>query len=271
MNHIHESAKIAESAIIGENVSIGANAVIGENVFIDTGSIIRENVTIGANSRVGAMCILGEYLQDFYGELKPQYHPLEIGENALIRSGSILYGNSTIGDHFQTGHRVTIREKSTIGSHVRVGTLSDIQGYCTIGNYANMHSNVHIGQESVIHDYVWIFPYVVLTNDPCPPSMEMKGVEVESFAVVATHTVVLPGVKIGGDALIGAGSVVTKDVPTETLAFGNPAKLHGSVRAIKNPETGAHAYPWREHFDRGMPWSGEGYRAWLALQQEKQP
>ena len=74
---------------------------------------------------------------------------------------------------------MTIRENSNIGEHVRIGTLSDIQGYCQIGNYVNMHSNVHVAQASIIHDYVWLFPYVVLTNDPQPPSMTTAGVEID--------------------------------------------------------------------------------------------
>lgn len=263
MKTIAASAEIAPSALLCDNVVIGENVVIEENVFIDTGCIIRDNVRIGKGTRVGARCILGEYLQDFYENLSSeQPHPLQIGENGLIRSETIVYGDCVIGDYFQTGHRVTIREHSHIGHHVRVGTLSDIQGHCQIGNYVNLHSNVHIGQASIIHDYVWLFPYVVLTNDPCPPSTELRGVEVESFAVVATSTVVLPGVQIGRDALVGAGSVVTKSIPAEMVAFGSPAKLHGSVRDVKNPVNGENAYPWRYHFDRGMPWQGQKYEQW---------
>lgn len=269
MKTIASSAQIALSAIICDNVIIGDNVVIEENVFIDVGCIIRDNVHIGKGTRVGARCILGEYLQDFYEELNCKPHPLYIGTNALIRSETIIYGDCVIGDYFQTGHRVTIREHSKIGHHVRVGTLSDIQGYCQIGNYVNLHSNVHIGQTSIIHDYVWLFPYVVLTNDPCPPSMDMRGVEVDSFAVIATSTVVLPGIHIGQDSLIGAGSVVTKDIPMETVAFGSPAKLHGSIHDVKNPATDQSAYPWRKHFDRGMPWEGVGYDAWSKTREEE--
>lgn len=136
-----------------------------------------------------------------------------IGADALIRSWSIVYTGSEIGEHFQTGHQVTIREKSSIGDHVSVGTLSDIQGNCEIGNYVRLHSNVHIGQLSKIDDYVRIFPYVVLTNDPTPSSENFVGVHVRSFAIVATSSVILLGIEIYEDSLVAAGVVVTKDVP----------------------------------------------------------
>ena len=63
---------------------------------------------------------------DFCIDRKKHDHRLCIGADALIRSGSIVYTGSEIGEHFQTGHQVTIREKSSIGDHVSVGTLSDI-------------------------------------------------------------------------------------------------------------------------------------------------
>jgi len=116
-----------------------------------------------------------------------------IGKNSLLRSETIIYGDNDFGEALQTGHRVTIREKSKIGNHVRIGTLSDIQGHCEIQDYVNMHSNVHIGQKSIIKKYAWIFPYVILTNDPNPPSEDLLGVTVEEFAIIATSTVVLPG------------------------------------------------------------------------------
>lgn len=258
---ISKTAQIAPTATVLDGVIIGENVVIGDGVWIDHGCIIRDNVRIGNNSRIGARCILGEYLQDFYRELHNGEHPLVIGENALIRSETIIYGDTTIGASFQSGHRVTIREHTRIGDHVSVGTLSDIQGYCTLEDYVHMHSNVHVGQQSIVHRFAWLFPYVVLTNDPQPPSMKMLGVEIGPFAVVSTGTVVLPGVHIGQDALVGAASVVTKDVPMETVVFGNPAKPHGSVRDIKDDE-GQSTYPWRFHFERGMPWEGIGYETW---------
>ena len=266
--------QLGRNSILGENVSLGNNVVIrdnciiednvvlGDNVYIDSNTIIRSDVSLGADSTVGANCIIGEYQMDFYRDRSHHAHPLNIGHNALIRSGSIIYSGSDIGDNFQTGHQVTIREKARIGNNVSVGTLSDIQGDCDIGNYVRMHSNVHIGQLSKIDDCVWIFPYVVLTNDPTPPSENMLGVHIHSFAIVATSTVVLPGIEIMSDSLVGAGSVVNRDVEPYAVVVGNPAKQRADIRDMKNKITGEKVYPWRYHFDRAMPWEEIGFDEW---------
>lgn len=251
-----------KNVTIKEGVIIGENVIIEDDVYIDYGCIIRDNVHIKKGSFIGARCILGEYLMDFYKARTNKAHPLVIGENALIRTENVIYGDTVIGDSFQSGHKVTIRENTKIGNNVRIGTLSDIQGHCEIGNYVSMHSNVHIGQKSFIKDYVWIFPYVVLTNDPTPPSDELLGVTIESFALISTGSVVLPGVHIYEDALVGAGAIVTKDVAKETVVVGNPAKEICSVRKIKNKFSGEPVYPWRYKFKRGMPWEDSNYETW---------
>ncbi len=256
---ISSKAKIGKNVEIGSGVIIKDDVVIGDNVKIDDYARILNGVTIGANSYIGAFTTLGEP-----GIYKPcsTIGRTFIGENALIRSYSIIYHSNQIGNNFQTGHRVSIREKSEIGNNVRIGTVSDIQGHCKIGNYVNFHSNVHIGQKSVIEDFVWIFPYVVLTNDPTPPSNEMLGVTIKKFAAIATGTVVLPGIIVGEDALVGANTVVSKNVDDKTIVVGNPMKVIGDVGKIKNKVTGKSAYPWKFNFDRGMPWEGIGFENW---------
>jgi len=258
--------KIANSAKICDGVRIGDNVVIEDSVYVDFNAIIRDNVHIKKGTFIGANCIIGEYLADFFEGMSNKCHPLIIGENSLIRSGTIIYGGSEIGNNFQTGHNVTIREKVLIGYHTRIGTLSDIQGNCEIGNYVNMHSNVHIGMKTKIHDFVWIFPYVVATNDPTPPSETLKGPIIESFSIIATGSILLPGVHIGKDALVGAGAVVTKDVGEMKIVVGNPAKEIGEVTKVKNKETGESIYPWRYTFDRDMPWRDIGFEKWEQLQ-----
>ena len=267
-------ALVGQNSVIGKNVLFGENVVVknnciiednvslGDNVFIDSNSIIRSDVSIGNNGFVGANCIIGEYQMDYILDKEYHKHELLIGDDCIIRSGSIIYSGSTIGNNFQTGHQVTIREQATIGNNVSVGTLSDIQGHCKLGNYVRLHSNVHIGMLSKIDDCVWIFPYVVLTNDPTPPSENEFGCHIHSFAIIATNSILLPGVEVKNDALVGAGTIVTKDVNEYEVVVGNPGKVRGDVRNIKDRVSGEIHYPWRYHFDRAMPWQGFGFDNW---------
>lgn len=278
MADTNNKLRIDATACVGANVQFGNNVTIrqhciiedgvtlGDDVYIDANTILRSGVTLGARSTVASGCILGEYQMDFFADRRGQVHPLDIGCDAIIRSGCILYGGSVVGDFFQTGHRVSIREGAKIGNHVSVGTMADLQTGCEIGDYSRLHSKVFLAEYSKIGKYAWIFPCVVFTNDPTPPSEQWQGPVVEDFAVVAAGSVLLPGVRVGADSLVAAGAVVTKDVASGTVVGGNPAKVIAQTDRVKNHFTGEPAYPWRYTFERGMPWQGVGYDAWLAQQ-----
>jgi acetyltransferase-like isoleucine patch superfamily enzyme len=232
---------IHETAIVGERVKLGSNVTVG--AF----TIIENETQIGDDSVIGSHCHIG------YANSPRQAAKLMIGKRAVIRSHSVLYSGSVFGDDLTTGHRVTIREQTIANDGLQVGTLSDIQGHCSIGRYCKFHSNVHIGRQSSIEDYVWIFPYVVLTNDPHPPSEFQVGCTIRKFAAIATMSVVLPGVTVGEGALIGAQTLVREDVPDNFICVGNPGKLLGETSKIKLRDSGLLAYPWRRHFHRGYP------------------
>jgi acetyltransferase-like isoleucine patch superfamily enzyme len=121
-----------------------------------------------------------------------------------------------------------------------------------------------MGQKTNVGNYVWIYPYTAFTNDPYPPSASYQwlGVTVEDFVVIATNVVVLPGVKIGRDALIAAMALVSTDVPPEAVMMGHPAKQVATIHDMKSKYTDKLMYPWRKRFDRGMPWAGMGYHKW---------
>ena len=245
------------------NIFVSPSAKIGSNVKIGDNTIIYDNVIIGDNSIIANDCIIGEPLNEYYFD-QGYNNPLTvIGPNALIRSHSIIYCGSTFGIHFSTGHRVTIREKMIFGDYCRIGTLCDFQGYSVIGDYCWFHSNVHIGQKSKIGHFVFIYPYVVFTNDPTPPSENCIGPTVSNFTQIAVSSVLLPGVNLGKHVLIGAGTVVSKDVDDYCLVLGNPGKVIKDVRDIKHRLNGESYYPWPNNFDRGMPWAGSNFNEWF--------
>jgi acetyltransferase-like isoleucine patch superfamily enzyme len=241
--------KIASDATIMSNVTIGDNVTIGKC------SLIYPNVKLEDNVAVGAFCIIGEPTMDYYSDNNHEFAATIIGKGSIIRANTSIYEGVVIGESFQTGHHVTIRENTRIGHNCSVGTLSDLQGYIEIGNYVRLHSNVHLGQQTKIDDFVWIYPYVVTTNDPYPPMGNLIGCHICQYAQIATGAIILPGKKIGENSLVGAGAVVTKDVQDEALVTGVPAKEICSVREIKDNE-GNPLYPWKDHLKqyRGYPW-----------------
>lgn len=239
---------MTENSAIHPTSIVHPGASLGQGVQIGPYTIINDGVTIGKNSTVGSHCEIG-----IKSDLAKE-NILSIGENSIIRSHSIFYSGSRFGNSLTTGHRVTVRENTFAGANLQIGTLSDLQGDCSIGNYVRFHSNVHIGKGSVIEDFVWIFPYVVLTNDPHPPSEVRLGVTIKKYAVVATMSTILPGVIIGEGALIGAHSLVNHDVPQNSIAAGVPSKNLGLTQKIMlRGVTDQKAYPWRGHFHRGYP------------------
>ena len=247
----------------GAGAIISPSAILGKNVRIGDRTIIYDNVEIGDNTIICNDCIIGEPLNAYYKDTGNYENSRTIiGADSLIRSHTIIYAGNIIGDHFQTGHRVTLRENTILGSHCSLGTLDDIQGYSHFGNYCRLHSNVHIGMHSTLGDFVFVYPYVVFTNDPTPPSETLLGPTVGDYTQISTGSVLLPGVKIGKHCVIGACSLVSKDVDDYTLAVGTPAKSVKDVREIIDRSTGKPHYPWPYYFDRGMPWSEYGYEQW---------
>ncbi len=249
MTAIHPTAIVAPDAELGAGVTIGPY------------SIVHPGVRLGAGSFVGAHCELGLPV----GGAAPGETPgrLEIGAGAVLRSGAIVYTDCRLGDRLELGHRVTIRERTVAGENLRVGTLCDLQGDCRLGDFVRLHGNVQVGKASRIGSFVWIFPFVVLTNDPHPPSDHCIGPVLDDFAVVGAHSVLLPGVTLGRESVIAAGSTVRDDIAAGMLAGGAPAKPLCKASIVRDKRNPARkAYPWQAVFDRGLPWQGIGYAAW---------
>jgi acetyltransferase-like isoleucine patch superfamily enzyme len=244
------------------NVHISPTAILGKNVKIGDDTSILDNVVIGDNAIICNNCIIGEPISDYYEDPEYTNPKTIIGSGSLIRSHTIIYSGSTIGNHFSTGHRVTIRENMKIGNHCRIGTLSDLQGFSELGDYCWLHSNVHIGQQSKIGNFVFIYPYTVFTNDPHPPSNICIGPTVDDYTQIAVGAILLPRVKLGKHVLVGAQAVVGKDVADYQLVVGNPAKPIKDVRDLISRETGKSHYPWPYNFERGMPWKDIGFDKW---------
>jgi len=192
---------------------------------------IFSGVKLGKNVEISDFVIIGFPVKE--------KNPTFIGDNAIIRSHTVIYMGNKIGDNFQTGHGVMLREKNEIGNSVSIGTGSNIEHHVKIGNNVRIHSNVFIPEFSILEDDCWIGPNVVFTNalhPLCPKVKEcLKGPVIKKGAKIGANSTLLPGVIVGEYALVGAGSVVTKDVPPYKVVVGNPAKVIKDVRELKCP------------------------------------
>jgi len=190
-----------------------------------------QTVRLGNGAVVDEGVILG------YTPSRGWDHILTIGPGACIRTGTVIYGGSRIGSNLETGHNVVIREESIIGDYLRIWNNAVIDYGCKIGNKVKIHSHVYISQFSVIEDDVFIGPGAVLANDihpGCPDALEcMQGPNIKKGAQIGVSSCILPRVNIGEYSVIGAGSVVTKDIPPGVVAYGNPAQVICKIDDLK--------------------------------------
>lgn len=199
----------------------------------DKNVIIYKNVKIGFNPQISPFVILGKPpLGKSDGELE-----LLIGDDAIIRSFTTIYAGNTIGHRFSTGQNVSIRENNHLGDNVSIGTSSVLEFENIIGDNSRIHSGCFLEMVNIGKN-VFIGPNVVFTDDPhpmkCPNYKECKGgVIVEDLVKIGANSTILPGVRIGRNSLIGAGSVVVKDVPPDSVFAGNPAKFIKEINDLK--------------------------------------
>ena len=192
-------------------------------------SKIYRNVHLGPNSTIEDFSIVGVPPRGAAdGDL-----PTTIGDGAVIRSHTVVYAGNVIGRNFQTGNKVNIRESNEIGDHVSIGTLSVVEHHVKIADHVRIHTQAFVPEFSVLEEGCWLGPNVVLTNAKYPLSPGVKdqlaGPVIRRGAKIGANATILPGVVVGEDALVGAGSVVVRDVPPGAVVAGNPARVIGQV------------------------------------------
>jgi UDP-2-acetamido-3-amino-2,3-dideoxy-glucuronate N-acetyltransferase len=148
---------------------------------------------------------------------------------------------ANVGEGTQIWNEAQVRDGAHIGSHCMLGKAVYIDVDVTIGDRVKLENRVSVFKGARIGSGAFVGPHTCLLNDKRPRAITpegalkgpddwtVSGVIVEEGASIGGGCTVLPGVKVGRFALVGAGSVVTRDVPAHGLAFGNPARLVGYV------------------------------------------
>ena len=231
MSSINKSAKIGAETTIGKktiiekDVELGSGCTIGHHVVIREGSAIGDNVRVDDHSIIGKQPMRSKR-SIFKAETLP---PAKVGNDCLIGAHVVIYAGAIVDNNVLVADTAAIRENVSVGEYTIVGRGATVENFCSVGKKCKLETGCYITAYSKIEDFCFIAPKVTTTNDNYLGRTEerfkhFKGVTVRKGGRIGGGSVILPGIEIGEDAVIGAGSVVTKNVPARKVYVGVPAK-----------------------------------------------
>jgi len=172
----------------------------------------------------------GSEWKDALEGIGPIHCSTKFGKNVRLGFGVVIEKDCIIGDNTFIGHHTVLRPGTIIGNDCTIGHLSVFEGECEIQDRVLIHSQCHITKDVLIEEDVFIAMFFVGANTPRIVHgrnypLKIKGYTIRRAARIGINVSVLPGVIIGENAMIGVGSVVTKDIPPRQLWLGNPARF----------------------------------------------
>jgi acetyltransferase-like isoleucine patch superfamily enzyme len=202
MADVHPTATVYPGTVLGKGVKVLEGAVVGKQPSLSPRSTTK----------------------------REPLPPTEIGDGTIVSTGAILFAGSKVGARVILGDQSCVRERVTIGDDVVVGRGSLVENDTTIGALTKIQADAYITAYSTLEENVFIAPCVVTTNDNFMGRTEqrhalIKGPTIRRGARIGGGAILCPGVEIGEEAFVGAGSVVTKAVPARKLVVGNPARV----------------------------------------------
>lgn len=210
-------------AVIESGVVLGSNVVVHENVLVRAGTVIHDNAVLGRVPQVAGI---------IQRPLKPDLPRLEIGKHCVIGANAVLYVGTTIGDDTLIGDLSCIREECKIGNQVVIGRSVMLNYNIEIRDRARIMDASHFGGDIIVEEDAFVGPHVSTANDNAiglRPGVSRKGPHICRSASIGIGAILLAGVTIGRQAIVGAGALVLEDVPERKIAMGMPAKINGDV------------------------------------------
>jgi acetyltransferase-like isoleucine patch superfamily enzyme len=207
---VHPTAIVYEGTILGEGVKVLEYAVVGKQPVLSPRSTAARD----------------------------PLPPARIGDGSVISTGAIVFAGSTIGARVIVGDQACVRERVTLGDDVVVGRGSLVENDTQVGAMTKIQADAYITAYSLLEEHVFIAPCVVTTNDNFMGRTEarhdlIKGPTIRRGARIGGGAILCPGIEIGAEAFVGAGAVVTKDVPAKAVVVGSPAR---QIRSVPDDE-----------------------------------
>jgi acetyltransferase-like isoleucine patch superfamily enzyme len=193
---------------------VHADTVLGDGVVVHDGAIVGKQPVLSPRSTTS----------------REPLPPAEIGDGTVIAQGATVFAGAKLGARVLVGDGACIRERCVIGDDVVIGHGSLVENDTTIGARTKIQAQAYVTAYTTVEEDVFVAPCVVTTNDNFMGRTERrhqlrKGPTIRRGARIGGGAVLCPGIEIGEEAFVGAGAVVTKDVPPRTVVVGNPARV----------------------------------------------
>ena len=207
---IHPTATVYPGTVLGEGVKVLEGAVVGKQPTLSPRSTAK----------------------------REPLPPAELGDGTIVSTGAIVFAGTQVGARVILGDQSCVRERVRVGDDVVLGRGSLIENDTTVGARTKIQAGAYVTAYATLEEDVFIAPCVVTTNDNFMGRTErrhdlIEGPTIRRGARIGGGAILCPAVEIGEEAFVGAGAVVTKDVPPRMLVVGNPARV---LRAVNDDE-----------------------------------
>ena len=199
---VHPTAVVHPGTVLGDGVRVLEHAVVGKQPTLSPRSTAKREPLAAA----------------------------VVGEGTVISTGAIVFAGSTLGARVIVGDQACVRERVAVADDVVIGRGALVENDTTIGARTRIQADAYVTAYSTLEEDVFVAPCVVTTNDNFMGRTEqrlaaMRGPTIRRGARVGGGAILCPGIEVGEEAFVGAGAVVTKDVPARKVVVGSPARV----------------------------------------------
>jgi acetyltransferase-like isoleucine patch superfamily enzyme len=213
-----EGLVVHPGATIGEGITFGAHVVVHDRVRIGDGVIVQDHVVLGKAPSLAPTSV----------SAGKEVGGLVIEAGARVCAGAIVFAGAHIGEGTIVGDQAYVRERCTVGPQTVIGRGTAIDNDVTIGARVRIQTMVYITAFSVIEDDVFVGPCAMTTNDDTmmrhDASYALRGATLRRACRIGGGAVLIPGIEVGEEAFVAAGTVVTNDVPARAVIMGVPGR-----------------------------------------------
>ncbi|MFC8526267.1 hypothetical protein [Nocardia sp. NPDC057227] len=235
--HAEPTARISRFAVFmpADHLGVLRPIVVGRAAVISPFAIVHGGVALAEYTLIEEHAVIGK---PEHGYAVGRIHPgmgaaTLLGAGSVIRSGAVVYADVEVDASTVVGHQSVLRTGVRVGAETLLGHHLCVERGTWIGRGVRCSPGSHITSSTHLADGVFLGAGVRTINDKTltwrDPHREpiLVAPRFETAAKVGTGSVILGGVTIGARALVGAGSLVTRDIPPGALAYGHPARIHG--------------------------------------------